>query len=142
MNLSMKKALLQAGLMLAAAALPLGAGAAGPEGTATEVFDQAIVNIPGKSLIAVEVDYPPGGTSPSHHHAKSAFIMAYVISGAVRSQVEGEPVRVYKAGQSWHENPGAHHLVSENASQTEPARMLAVFVVDTQDKALTTFDKK
>lgn len=91
-------------------------------------------------MTAFEVAYPPAGTSPAHHHAQSAFIMAYVISGAIRSQVEGEPVRVYKAGESWFENPGAHHLVSENASATEPAKMLAVFVVDTPDTDLTHFD--
>lgn len=67
--------------------------------------------------------------------------MAYVVSGWIRSQVEGEPVHVYKAGQIWYENRGAHHVVSENASQTEPAKLLAVFVVDTKYGALTTFDK-
>lgn len=51
------------------------------------------------------VSYPPGAKSGAHHHAKSAFIMAYVISGAIRSQVEGEPVRVYHPGETWSEAP-------------------------------------
>ncbi|BAO90861.1 cupin domain-containing protein [Caballeronia cordobensis] len=104
-------------------------------------FSHAIPNIPGKSLVALEVSYPPGGASMSHRHAHSAFIYAYVLSGQVVSQVEGQPARTYKAGEAFYEDPGAHHLVSRNASQTEPAKLLAVFVVDTKDTALTTMDK-
>ncbi|MFG1932633.1 cupin domain-containing protein [Mycobacterium sp. NPDC048908] len=103
------------------------------------VFDQA-TNVPGKSLVTVTVSYPPGAKSGAHHHAKSAFIMAYVISGAIRSQVEGEPERVYHAGETWSEAPGAHHTISENASTTEPAELLAVFLVDTGDGPLTVND--
>jgi len=103
------------------------------------VFDQP-TNVPGKSLETVTVSYPPGGKSAAHHHAKSAFIMAYVISGAIRSQIEGEPARIYHAGETWSEAPGAHHTVSENASTTEPAELLAVFLVDTGDGPLTTDD--
>ncbi|OBK13618.1 cupin domain-containing protein [Mycobacterium asiaticum] len=103
------------------------------------VFNQT-TNIPGKSLEAVTVNYPPGAKSGPHHHARSAFIMAYVISGAIRSQVEGEPARVYHPGETWSEAPGAHHTVSENASATEPAELLAVFLVDTGDGPLTTDD--
>jgi quercetin dioxygenase-like cupin family protein len=103
------------------------------------VFNQP-ANLPGKSLEAVTVSYPPGARSGAHHHAKSAFIMAYVISGAIRSQVEGEPARVYRAGETWSESPGAHHTISENASATEPAELLAVFLLDTGDGPLTTDD--
>ncbi len=102
-------------------------------------FDQP-TNIPGKSMVGVTVSYPPGAKSGAHHHAKSAFIMAYVISGAIRSQVEGEPARVYRAGETWSETPGAHHTISENASVTEPAELLAVFLLDTGDGPLTTDD--
>ena len=104
----------------------------------TPHFAQAISNIPGKSLIAVEVDYAPGGASPSHIHAKSAFIFAYVLSGEIESQVNDGPKRVYRAGESFYETPGSRHPVSRNASQTAPAKLLAVFVVDTDDKELTT----
>ena len=103
------------------------------------VFNQPS-NIPGKSVEAVAVSYPPGAKSAPHHHAKSAFIMAYVISGAIRSEVEGEPARVYHAGETWTEAPGAHHTISENASATEPAELLAVFLIDTGDGPLTTDD--
>jgi quercetin dioxygenase-like cupin family protein len=105
--------------------------------TVTPKFDQAIPNIPGKSLIAVEVDYAPGAASPPHTHAKSAFIYAYVISGEIESKVNSGETRIYKAGESWSEPPAASHQISRNASKTKPAKLLAVFVVDSDDKALT-----
>jgi quercetin dioxygenase-like cupin family protein len=131
-------------LTLAAMAAPAAQARPAPENSGQnpvvrKVFDQA-TNVPGKSLIAATVSYPPGGKSGAHHHAKSAFIMAFVTSGAIRSQVEGEPARVYHAGETWSEAPGAHHTISENASATEPAELLAVFVVDTGDGPLTTDD--
>jgi quercetin dioxygenase-like cupin family protein len=101
-------------------------------------FSKAIPNIPGKSLTAVEVLYPPGGASHAHTHAKSAFIYAYVVSGSVVSKVNDEPEHLYKAGESFFEEPGSLHAVSRNASKTEPAKLLAVFVVDSNDKKLTT----
>ena len=106
--------------------------------TITKNFEAAIPNIPGKSLIAVQVDYAPGAASPSHTHAKSAFIYAYVISGAIESKVNDGETRIYRSGESWSEQPGALHSISRNASKTEPAKLLAVFVLDTNDKALTT----
>jgi quercetin dioxygenase-like cupin family protein len=100
-------------------------------------FEAAIPNIPGKSLVALEVDYAPGAASPSHTHAKSAFIYAYVISGAIESKVNDGETRIYRAGESWSEPPGAIHSISRNASKTEPAKLLAVFVLDTNDNPLT-----
>lgn len=104
----------------------------------TPNFNQPIPNIAGKSLVAVVVDYAPGAASPSHVHAKSAFIYGYVVSGAIESQVNDGPKRIYRAGESFSESPGSRHPVSRNASATKPARLLAVFVVDTDDKVLTT----
>jgi len=101
-------------------------------------FSHPISNFPGKSLVAVEVSYPPSGASAPHSH--SAFVYAYVVSGQIVSQVEGQPERIYCAGESWYETPGAHHLISRNANNTEPAKLLAVFVADTGDDALTTPD--
>jgi quercetin dioxygenase-like cupin family protein len=106
--------------------------------TVTKNFEAAIPNVPGKSLIALEVDYAPGAASPSHTHAKSAFIYAYVISGAIESKVNEGETRIYRAGESWSEAPGAIHSISRNASKTQPAKLLAVFVLDANDKVLTT----
>jgi quercetin dioxygenase-like cupin family protein len=106
--------------------------------TVTKKFDATIPNVPGKSLIALEVTYAPGASSAPHTHAKSSFIYAYVIGGAVESKVNDGPMQIYRAGESWSEPPGAIHSVSRNASSTESAKLLAVFVLDTDDKTLTT----
>jgi quercetin dioxygenase-like cupin family protein len=101
-------------------------------------FAGEIPNIPGKSLIANEVSYAPGEASPAHTHGPSAFIYAYVISGAIESKVNDGETRVYRAGESFSEPPGAMHWICRNASKTEPAKFLAVFVVDTNAKMKMT----
>jgi quercetin dioxygenase-like cupin family protein len=106
------------------------------------VFEHIIPNAEGKSMVAVVVNYPPGAKSVAHHHAKSAFIYAYVLSGAVRSQVDDEPAKVYRAGEGFYEVPGSHHRISENGSDKDPASLLAIFVVDSKDKPLTIPDQK
>lgn len=106
--------------------------------TVTANFQHAIPNIPGKSLTAVVVDYAPGAASPAHRHAGSAFIYADVVSGEIESQVDDGPKHIYHAGESFYEEPGAVHRISRNASETKPAKLLAVFVADSNDKALTT----
>jgi quercetin dioxygenase-like cupin family protein len=127
------------GVACSAAVIATAMPVAAQEGeTVTRIFEQAIPNIPGKSLVADVVDYAPGGASLPHTHAKSAFILAYVVSGEIESQVSDGPKRVYRAGESFFETAGSSHPVSRNASKTEPAKLLAVFVVDTDDKELTT----
>jgi quercetin dioxygenase-like cupin family protein len=106
------------------------------------VFERVIPNIEGKSMVAVVVTYPPGGKSPAHHHARSAFIYAHVLSGAIRSQVDDEPAKVYQVGEGFYEVPGSYHRISENASDRDPASLLAVFVVDSNDTPLTIPDQK
>ncbi|TXR46499.1 cupin domain-containing protein [Phyllobacterium endophyticum] len=119
-----------------ATAMP--AAAEGKGETVTPHSQQSIPNIPGKSLVTAVVDYAPGGASPAHTHPKSAFVFAYVLSGEIESKVNEEPTRIYHAGESWSEVPGAVHSISRNASKTKPAKLLAVFVVDTDDKQLVT----
>jgi len=104
----------------------------------TVVFDQVLPNASGKSMKGVLVEYGPGGSSPAHTHARSAFIYATVLEGAIRSQVNDEPAKVFHKGENFFEKPGDRHAVSTNASDTEPAKLLAVFVVDTTDTELTT----
>ena len=110
--------------------------------TVTVAADEPIPNLPGKRLVSHIVDYPPGASSASHHHARSAFIYAYVLSGEIRSQVDDEPARVYRPGQTWFESHGAYHRVSANASDTEPARLLAVLIVDLADEELVIPDSQ
>jgi quercetin dioxygenase-like cupin family protein len=103
----------------------------------TLVYQHELPNCPGKSIKGVLVEYGPGGYSPAHTHAKSAFIYATVLEGAIRSQVNEGPVKTYTAGESFSELPGDRHGVSANASETKPAKLLAVFVVDTNETELT-----
>lgn len=124
-------------VVIVAGAIGYAAGAA----ASSEVqvaFRHTLPNAPGKTLTAVVVNYPPGGKSKPHHHA--GVIFAYVLSGAVRSQVNDEPVRVYQAGESFFEDLNAHHRISENASETGPARLLAISVAD-DGATLTTYDQ-
>ncbi len=124
--------------LLSAAMIAVPAAAADKPHNAkvTVVFDHKLPNVPGKSMRGVLVEYGPGGHNPSHRHPKSAFIYATVIEGSIKSQINGGEVKVYKTGENWMEVPGDHHQVSANASETEPAKLLAVFVVDTEETKL------
>ena len=106
----------------------------------TVVFDQPLLNVPGKSVRGVLVEYAPGGSSAGHRHPDSAFIYATGLEGAIRSQVNDGPVTVYRAGENWAEKPGDHHRVSANASDTEPAKLLAVFVVNSDETNIVIDD--
>lgn len=91
------------------------------------VFSSTLENAPGSRLTAVLVRYGPGEKSPPHHHAGSVF--AYVLSGSIRSENSATgPVRIYRTGEGFFEPVGSVHSVSENASPTKPARLLAIFV--------------
>ncbi|MEW9612334.1 cupin domain-containing protein [Shinella sp. S4-D37] len=113
-----------------------GVSLAGDASKVTLVYEHELPNVPGKSIRGVLVEYPPGGSSEGHTHPSSAFIYATVLEGAIRSQVNDGPVKVYRAGENFSEMPGDRHGVSANDSQTEPARLLAVFVVDTDETEL------
>ncbi|TPL83338.1 cupin domain-containing protein [Mesorhizobium sp. B2-3-14] len=137
-----------------AIALALTAALAGPVGAkeahragekaakVTLVYEHELPNAPGKSIKGILVEYGPGGYSEAHTHPSSAFIYATVLEGSIRSQVNDDPVKVYKAGESFSEMPGDRHSVSENGSETKPAKLLAVFVVDSDQKELTYPAKK
>ncbi len=122
-------------------AVPLAGAATDGAGPAnarvTLVYQHELPNVPGKSIKGVLVEYGPGGHSEGHTHPGSAFIYATVLEGAIASQVNDGTVQTYRAGQSFSELPGDRHKVSANASKTKPAKLLAVFVVDTKDKELT-----
>ena len=99
--------------------------------TVKQIFAKQLPNVPGNRMTAFVVQYGPGEKSASHHHTGSVF--AYVLSGEIRSQIsDGQPPKVYKAGEFFFEPPGSSHLVSENASASEPASLLAVFVAPSE----------
>ena len=117
--------------LMALALAPLGAQAHEQE-TIKPLFRQALPNVEGKSFTTIEVTFGPGVKALPHRHGQ-AFVYAYVLAGAVRSQLEGEPVKTYETGQSWFEPPGAHHLLTENVSDQTPATLLVTFVADSKE---------
>jgi quercetin dioxygenase-like cupin family protein len=123
------------------AMLPLGSAladaTASKNAKVTLAYQHELPDVPGKSIKGVLVEYGPGGYSPGHLHPKSAFIYATVLEGAIRSQINDGPATTYKAGRSFSELPGDRHAVSANARKTNPAKLLAVFVVDTSETELT-----
>lgn len=117
--------------------------ALGVTGASVAAEEHALLSSPltavrGRELKAVTVTYAPGQSSDPHRHGGDAFV--YVLSGHVRSQVGSDVVRTYGPGDSWFEPMGAHHVVSGNASTTESATMLVVFVA-APDATLTVWDR-
>jgi quercetin dioxygenase-like cupin family protein len=104
--------------------------------TVEPIASHALPNVPGKRVTIVRVSYGPSGFTRAHRHAGS--VTAYITKGEIRSQLAGGQVETFKVGQSFFEPPGAIHLVSANASNTEPAELIAVFVAD-EGAQLTTF---
>jgi quercetin dioxygenase-like cupin family protein len=101
-----------------------------PTETLTPLLQQALPNVQGKTFTSLIVDFPPGARAAPHRHGE-AFVYAYVLEGTVRSQLDDKPVSTYHQGENWVEQPGAHHVLTENTSSTEGARLLVAFVADT-----------
>lgn len=122
--------------LFAHAAMPQASAATRPRAVVQPVSSDALPQVPGKRITTVVVEFPPGGYSPPHHHGGS--VTVYVLSGAIRSQLQGQSPMVYQEGASFFEPPGVVHLLAENVSATEPARILAIFVAD-EGVTLTTY---
>lgn len=101
------------------------------------LFSQRLADIPGKTLSASRVTFPPGLVGAPHRHGGPLY--GYVLSGALRTQLEGQPVTVYRAGESFFEPAGAHHVLSQSDHPSEPVQVLAIIVAD-DGAALTTYD--
>jgi quercetin dioxygenase-like cupin family protein len=110
----------------------------GSQDVVEPISSHALPNVAGKRVTIVRVFYGPGGFTPAHRHAGS--VTAYVTKGEIRSQLAGGPVETFGVGQSFFEPPGSTHLVSANASATEPAELIAMFVAD-EGAQLTTLVK-
>ena len=122
--------------LLAPLCMTSAAAAGSPLDKVEVIASHALPNVPGKRVTIVRVFYGPGGFTRAHRH--SGTVTAYVTKGEIRSQLGGGPVEVFKVGQSFFEPPGTTHLVSANASVTEPAELIAVFVAD-EGAELTTY---
>lgn len=94
-------------------------------------------DIPGKAVTTAIVNFPPDAYTRRHRHPGD--VTAFVLKGTLKSQLAGEPPMTYTEGQSWFEPTGAIHLFAENASKTEPASLLAMFVADENCGPLTIF---
>ncbi len=115
--------------MLASVQYPVLA-ASPPEEQVTPKFSRALPGRDGQTFTSVIVDFPPGARALPHRHGE-AFVYAFVLSGSVRSALDDQKPVVYGVGQDWTEAPGAHHVLTENASTRLPARLLVVFVAPT-----------
>jgi quercetin dioxygenase-like cupin family protein len=96
------------------------------------LFQRALPNVEGKTFTSVIIEFPPSAGTASHRHG-AAFVWAYVLAGAIRIKLNDEPTRTCREGDSWFEEPSTHHLLAENNSTTEPAKMLAVFISNPGD---------
>ena len=113
--------------------------AARPSTVIKPIACQQLPNVPGKSITTVLVEYPPNAFTPAHRHPGS--VTAHVTRGRIRSQLNADPARVYGPGESWFEPPGTRHSFAENASGTEPAELLAIFVADDNCGPLVIYER-
>jgi len=122
----------RAGIALAAlAALASSAaagGAAASDAVVAPLITRDLIGVPGKEVTMETVKYAPGAKSPPHRHHAQVFV--YVLEGSVRMQVQGSPAVTLSPGGTFYESPDDLHVVSENASQTKPAKFLVVMVKD------------
>lgn len=105
-------------------------------GTVRVLMTQALADQPGTDITVLTVDYPPNGSTPAHEHPGHTY--AYVLEGAVVSQLDDQPPQTYMTGQMWSEAPHQHHVISKNASTTASAKLL-VFMIAPHGQNLTKF---
>lgn len=95
------------------------------------LYKKAIVNCPGKTIVTTQVNFSPHASTPPHTHA-GAFVSAYVMSGYIFNKMNDNPMRILGPGESFEESPTCRHKICENASETEPASVLATLILDTK----------
>ena len=135
----MKRTFIVTLLWVSLLALITGANAQTPPASAGAVhvlMVQSLADQPGTDVTVLTVDYPPGGSTPPHEHPGHTY--AYVLEGAVVSQLDDQPPQTFTTGQMWSEAPHQHHMVSKNASTTAPAKLL-VFMIAPHGQKLTEF---
>lgn len=98
------------------------------EAKVTSLMSKDLTELPGKEVLMITVDYPPGSTDPIHRHNARAFV--YVLEGSVVMQVKGGKELTLKPGETFYEGPDDIHVVGRNASTTKPAKFLVFFIKD------------
>ena len=96
------------------------------DGPVRTLMSRDLADLPGKELTMITVDYPAGGSTPTHTHQAQALV--YVLEGSIVMQAKGSAPVTLRAGQTWYEGPDDVHVVSRNASDSALARYLVVMV--------------
>jgi quercetin dioxygenase-like cupin family protein len=122
------------------APVPAPAQQQAPATKVTTLLQQVLADYPGHEVVMLTLDIPPGVVSSPHRHP-SHHVFGYVLEGSYRFKVDQGPETVLTKGQTFHEAPGQLHAVSGNASQTEPAKVLA-FMVAESGKPITVPEKQ
>lgn len=122
--------LMSAGLM---AQQPATAGQT-PQAVVTPLTSKDLPDFPGKEVLMITVEYPPGSVDPIHRHNAHAFI--YVLEGSIIMQVKGGKEVTLTPGQTFYEGPNDVHVVGKNASKTKPAKFVVFFIKDKGAPAL------
>ena len=113
-------------LVLAFCPQPIQSARAAESAVVTALMLKELADIPGKEMLMITVDYPPGAVDPVHRHDAHAFV--YVLEGQIIMQLKGQPAVTLKAGQTFYEGPNDVHVVGRNASNTAPAKFVVVLL--------------
>ena len=124
----------------AMAIAPAGAQQAAPPTQVNTLMKQVMTDVPGREVIVITLDIPPGGGSAPHRHP-GHHIFGYVLEGTYKIKLDQGPETLLTKGQTFYEAPGQLHAVSGNASPTEPAKVLAVIVAES-GKPITVPEKQ
>ena len=95
------------------------------------LYHYKVLSAPGNSVLALKVTFPPGASTPPHTHA-GAFVAVHVLSGSVLNKMNDDPMTINDAGDSFYEAPGCRHRISDNASETEEAVIIATLMLSTE----------
>jgi quercetin dioxygenase-like cupin family protein len=126
--------------MSALALVPASAQQPAPATKVTTLMKEVLAEFPGHEVIVITLDIPPGAVSPPHRHP-GHHVFGYVLEGSYRIKLDQGPETMLSKGQTFHEAPGQLHAVSGNASQTEPAKVLA-FMIAESGKPITVPEKQ
>ena len=97
-----------------------------PHASVTSLTSKDLPELPGKEVLMITVDYPPGTVDPIHRHNAHAFV--YVLEGSIIMQVKGRKEVTLTPGQTFYEGPNDVHVVGRNASTTKPAKFVVFFI--------------
>ena len=107
---------------------PTGAPPQPPQAAVSQLMSKDLTEFPGKEVLMITVEYPPGSVDPIHRHNAHAFV--YVLEGSIVMQVKGGKEVTLTPGQTFYEGPDDVHLVGRNASSTKPAKFVVFFIKD------------